>query len=87
MWGAEVLKYSMKPTLPLPLLPGISRLVAVSSSDIYSLKFEVVRRVILAVKLAAVKYFIFVGGTGSLVVPGTHESLADYPGFFPAYYI
>ncbi|KOS38875.1 hypothetical protein ACN38_g10298 [Penicillium nordicum] len=46
---------------------------------------EVVRKLILAVKLAAVKYFVFVGGAGSLVVPGTHESLADYPGFFAAY--
>ncbi|KAL2839394.1 hypothetical protein BJY01DRAFT_237105 [Aspergillus pseudoustus] len=46
---------------------------------------EVVRKLILAVKLSAVKYFVFVGGAGSLVVPGTHESLADYPGFFSAY--
>ncbi|KAE8360256.1 hypothetical protein BDV27DRAFT_148838 [Aspergillus caelatus] len=46
---------------------------------------EVVRKLILAVKLANVKYFVFVGGAGSLVVPGTHESLADYPGFFYAY--
>lgn len=46
---------------------------------------EVVRKLIIAVKLAPVKYFVFVGGAGSLVVPGTHESLADYPGFFSAY--
>jgi putative NADH-flavin reductase len=46
---------------------------------------EVVRKVILAVKVAGVKYFVFVGGAGSLVVPGTHECLADHPGFFPAY--
>ncbi|KAE8140109.1 hypothetical protein BDV38DRAFT_290843 [Aspergillus pseudotamarii] len=46
---------------------------------------EVVRKLILAVKLANTKYFVFVGGAGSLVVPGTHESLADYPGFFYAY--
>ncbi|KAL2825818.1 hypothetical protein BDW59DRAFT_179792 [Aspergillus cavernicola] len=46
---------------------------------------EVVRKLILAVKVASVKYFVFVGGAGSLVVPGTHESLADYPGFFSAY--
>ncbi|OJJ53626.1 hypothetical protein ASPSYDRAFT_1164456 [Aspergillus sydowii CBS 593.65] len=46
---------------------------------------EVVRKLILAVKLSAVKYFVFVGGAGSLVIPGTHESLADHSGFFPAY--
>ncbi|KAE8319500.1 hypothetical protein BDV41DRAFT_571130 [Aspergillus transmontanensis] len=46
---------------------------------------ETVRKLILAVKLADVKYFVFVGGAGSLLVPGTHESLADYPGFFYAY--
>ncbi|QKX53804.1 uncharacterized protein TRUGW13939_00884 [Talaromyces rugulosus] len=46
---------------------------------------EVVRKLILAVKLAKVEYFVFVGGAGSLVVPGTHESLADYPSFFSAY--
>ncbi|KAF3387031.1 hypothetical protein F1880_001619 [Penicillium rolfsii] len=46
---------------------------------------EIVRKLILAVKLANVKYFVFVGGAGSLVVPGSHESLADYPAFFPAY--
>ncbi|KAJ5631990.1 hypothetical protein N7490_008329 [Penicillium lividum] len=46
---------------------------------------EVVRKLILAVKLAGVKYFVFVGGAGSLVVPGTHEALADDPGFFFAY--
>lgn len=46
---------------------------------------EVVRKLIIAVKLARVEYFVFVGGAGSLVVPGTHESLADHPDFFPAY--
>ncbi|BCS28227.1 NAD(P)-dependent oxidoreductase [Aspergillus puulaauensis] len=46
---------------------------------------EVVRKVILAVKLTNLKYFVFVGGAGSLIVPGTHESLADHPGFFYAY--
>jgi hypothetical protein len=36
------------------------------------------------VKLSRVKYFVFVGGGGggNLVVPGTHESLAAYLGFF-----
>lgn len=46
---------------------------------------EVVRKLVLAVKLANIKYFVFVGGAGSLVVPGTHESLSDYPNFFYAY--
>lgn len=46
---------------------------------------EVVRKLILAVKLANIKYFVFVGGAGSLMVPETHESLADYPNFFLSY--
>ncbi|KAJ5556350.1 hypothetical protein N7494_000265 [Penicillium frequentans] len=46
---------------------------------------EVVRKLILAVKLANIKYFIFVGGAGSLLVPETHESLADHPDFFLSY--
>jgi putative NADH-flavin reductase len=75
--GADALKYSKQaPTLTVrysltlyPVVPYV----------------EVVRKLILAVKLAKVKYFVFVGGAGSLVVPGTHESLADYPSFFTAY--
>jgi putative NADH-flavin reductase len=46
---------------------------------------EVVRKLILAFKLANIKYFVFVGGAGSLVVPKTHESLADDPNFFLSY--
>lgn len=46
---------------------------------------EAVRKLILAVKLANIQYFVFVGGAGSLVVPGTHESLSDHPDFFYAY--
>lgn len=46
---------------------------------------EVVRKLVLAVKLANIKYFVFVGGAGSLVVPGTQESLSDHPNFFYAY--
>ncbi|KAB8208926.1 hypothetical protein BDV34DRAFT_222181 [Aspergillus parasiticus] len=55
----------------------------------HTITYSAIRRdsqkLILAVKLADVKYFVFVGGAGSLLVPGTHESLADYPGFFYAY--
>ncbi|KAJ5936864.1 hypothetical protein N7466_003314 [Penicillium verhagenii] len=46
---------------------------------------EVVRKMILAVKLANIKYFVFVGGAGSLLVPTTHDSLADHPSFFLSY--
>lgn len=46
---------------------------------------EVVRKLILAVKLANIKYFVFVGGAGSLLVPETLESLADHPDFFLSY--
>lgn len=46
---------------------------------------ETVRKIILAVKQSAVKYFLFVGGAGSLHVPGTHECCVDHPDFFVAY--
>ncbi|KAF2270518.1 hypothetical protein CC78DRAFT_451644 [Lojkania enalia] len=46
---------------------------------------ETVRKIILAVKLSLVKYFLFVGGAGSLHVPGTHECCVDHPDFFMAY--
>jgi putative NADH-flavin reductase len=46
---------------------------------------ETVRKIILAVKLSPVKYFVFVGGAGSLHVPGTPESCVDHPDFFMAY--
>ncbi|QGA13454.1 hypothetical protein EYB26_001104 [Talaromyces marneffei] len=46
---------------------------------------ETVRRLIIAVKEAKVKYFVFVGGAGSLHVPGSLDCLTDYPGFFLAY--
>jgi len=46
---------------------------------------EVVRKLILAVKLAKVQYFVFVGGAGSLLVPTTYECLADHPSFLLAY--
>ncbi|KAJ5631958.1 hypothetical protein N7490_008297 [Penicillium lividum] len=46
---------------------------------------ETVFKLILAVKKAKVKYFVFVGGAGSLLVPGTSEYLADHHDFFPAY--
>ncbi|KAJ5726907.1 hypothetical protein N7493_005934 [Penicillium malachiteum] len=46
---------------------------------------EVVRKLILAVKLTNIKYFVFVGGAGSLLVPTTHECLADHPSFFLSY--
>ncbi|KAJ5935995.1 hypothetical protein N7454_005293 [Penicillium verhagenii] len=50
-----------------------------------ALQYKVVRKMILAVKLANIKYFVFVGGAGSLLVPTTHDSLADHPSFFLSY--
>lgn len=46
---------------------------------------ETVRKIILAVKNSEVKYFLFVGGAGSLHVPGTPECCVDHPDFFMAY--
>lgn len=46
---------------------------------------ETVRKIILAVKQSPVKYFLFVGGAGSLHVPGTQECCVDHPDFFVAY--
>ncbi|KAF1949061.1 hypothetical protein CC80DRAFT_581824 [Byssothecium circinans] len=46
---------------------------------------ETVRKLILSVKHSKVPYFIFVGGAGSLHVPGTLESCVDHPDFFIAY--
>ena len=46
---------------------------------------ETVRKIILAVKYSTVKYFLFVGGAGSLHVPGTPEPCVDHPDFFMAY--
>lgn len=46
---------------------------------------EAVRKIILAVKLSPVNYFLFVGGAGSLHVPGTPECCVDHPDFFMAY--
>ncbi|KAF2009813.1 NAD(P)-binding protein [Aaosphaeria arxii CBS 175.79] len=46
---------------------------------------ETVRKIILAVKQSPVKYFLFVGGAGSLHVPNTQESCVDHPDFFMAY--
>jgi putative NADH-flavin reductase len=46
---------------------------------------ETVRKLVLAVKHSAVKYFLFVGGAGSLHVPGTPECCVDHPDFFVAY--
>jgi putative NADH-flavin reductase len=46
---------------------------------------ETVRKIVLAVKLSPIKYFLFVGGAGSLHVPGTLECCVDHPDFFMAY--
>ncbi|KAF2682346.1 NAD(P)-binding protein [Lentithecium fluviatile CBS 122367] len=46
---------------------------------------ETVRKIVLAVKHSPVKYFLFVGGAGSLHVPGTPEPCVDHPDFFVAY--
>ncbi|PSN62975.1 NAD(P)-binding protein [Corynespora cassiicola Philippines] len=52
---------------------------------LYMPYLETVRKMILAVKQSSVKYFLFVGGAGSLHVPGTQECLVDHPDFFTAY--
>ena len=46
---------------------------------------ESVRKIVLAVKRSPVQYFLFVGGAGSLHVPGTPETCVDHPDFFIAY--
>ena len=46
---------------------------------------ETVRKLVLAVKASNVGYFLFVGGAGSLHVPGTSECCVDHPDFFMAY--
>ncbi|GES59528.1 NAD(P)-binding protein [Aspergillus terreus] len=53
----------------------------------YMTFLEVVRKIVLAVQWAQVPYFVFVGGGGSLHVPGTAppECLVDDPDFFVAY--
>jgi putative NADH-flavin reductase len=46
---------------------------------------ETVRKLILAVKRSTVRYFLFVGGAGSLHIPGTPECCVDHADFFMAY--
>ncbi|KAF2281349.1 NAD(P)-binding protein [Westerdykella ornata] len=46
---------------------------------------EIVRKIVLAVKRSTVKYFLFVGGAGSLHVPSTQDCCVDHPDFFLAY--
>ncbi|RMZ66830.1 nad-dependent epimerase dehydratase [Pyrenophora seminiperda CCB06] len=46
---------------------------------------EFVRKIILAYKRSSVSYFLFVGGAGSLHVPGTMDACVDHPDFFVAY--
>ncbi|KAF2847586.1 hypothetical protein T440DRAFT_538287 [Plenodomus tracheiphilus IPT5] len=46
---------------------------------------ETVRKLILAYKLSPASYFLFVGGAGSLHVPGTQTPCVDHPDFFLAY--
>jgi putative NADH-flavin reductase len=75
--GAMALLYSMLPFvdedvqkwLTVPLVPFI----------------ETVRKLILAYKASSASYFLFVGGAGSLHVPGTSDSCVDHPDFFLAY--
>jgi putative NADH-flavin reductase len=46
------------------------------------------RKIVLAIKLAKIPYFIKIGGTGSLYVPnykGGHVTACDYPEFWRAY--
>lgn len=48
---------------------------------------EVIRKIVLSVKLAKIGYFVMVGGTGSLHVPGAPvgECVVDNSDFFLAY--
>jgi putative NADH-flavin reductase len=46
---------------------------------------ETARKLILAYKLSPASYFLFVGGAGSLHVPGTQTCCVDHPDFFLAY--
>jgi len=48
---------------------------------------EVIRKVVLSVKLAKIEYFVMVGGTGSLHVPGAQvgQCVVDDTDFFLAY--
>jgi putative NADH-flavin reductase len=46
---------------------------------------ETVRKLILAYKASSASYFLFVGGAGSLHVPGTSLCCVDHPDFFLAY--
>lgn len=46
---------------------------------------EAVRKIILAYKLQPARYFLFVGGAGSLHIPGTTLPCVDHPDFFLAY--
>jgi putative NADH-flavin reductase len=46
---------------------------------------ETVRKLILAYKTSPASYFLFVGGAGSLHVPGTALCCVDHPDFFLAY--
>ncbi|CAN9366092.1 unnamed protein product [Alternaria alternata] len=46
---------------------------------------ESVRKILLAHKICPSSYFLFVGGAGSLHVPGTSLPCVDHPDFFLAY--
>ncbi|KAF2730220.1 hypothetical protein EJ04DRAFT_545877 [Polyplosphaeria fusca] len=75
-----------------PHFSGIDTLVceygphtAGAGALLYMPFLETVRKIILAVKLSPVKYFLFVGGAGSLHVPHTPLPCVDHPDFFIAY--
>ncbi|KAH7061622.1 hypothetical protein BKA63DRAFT_559147 [Paraphoma chrysanthemicola] len=52
---------------------------------LYMPYLETVRKLILAYKQSSTNYFIFVGGAGSLHVPGSSECCVDHPDWFLAY--
>lgn len=74
--GADALLYSEQIHFPCPMSVVVTKIVPF---------LETVRKIVLAVKLSPVKYFLFVGGAGSMHVPGTHECCVDHPDFFMAY--
>ncbi|KAH3945658.1 hypothetical protein HBH70_122480 [Parastagonospora nodorum] len=52
---------------------------------LYQPFLETTRKLILAYKQSPASYFLFVGGAGSLHIPGTQDSCVDHPDFFVAY--